>query len=226
MVDVDPLELERMLERGWRRFGPDYFRPTCEGCAACSPTRVPTATFRPSKSQARAMKKCGDLEVSVGAPLFDDERLALYHKWHAQRETSRGWDEAHLSERLYRLQFTFFHLAARDVDYRDPETGKLVGVGLSDETARAWSAIYFFYDPDYAHRSPGTANVVTQIEIARSRGIPYVYLGYCVAQCASLAYKAKFLPQERLSRYVEDDEEPVWVPFEPGVTAGASGHRG
>ena len=27
MVDVEPAELEAMLERGWRRFGPSYFRP-------------------------------------------------------------------------------------------------------------------------------------------------------------------------------------------------------
>ena len=39
-------------------------------------------------------------------------------------------------------------------------------MGLSDETPRAWSAIYFFYDPAYAHLSLGTANVVVQIELA------------------------------------------------------------
>ncbi len=211
-VDVTPLELEAMLERGWRRFGPDYFRPACDPCQECIPTRIPTATFTPSKSQRRARNACADLEVRVGTPTCDDERLALYHAWHAQRERTRGWEEAALSERSYRIQFAFPHPAAREIAYVEPATGRLVGIGLCDETPRAWSAIYFFYDPAWAARSIGTANVITQIEIAQRRGIPYVYLGYQVAGCASLAYKASFRPQERLVGLPAADEEPTWRP--------------
>lgn len=210
LVEVSPLELEAMLERGWRRFGPDYFRPACPSCAACVPTRVPTRTFAPSKSQRRARSACSDLTMRVGVPVFDAERLALYHRWHAFREAARGWDEASLSERTYRIQFAFPHPAAREVTYFDP-TGRLVGVGLCDETPRAWSAIYFFYDPEWAKRSIGTANVLFQLELAARRGIPYLYLGYQVEGCRSLAYKAGFLPQERLLGYPEEDEAPVWT---------------
>ena len=35
LVDVTPAELDAMLARGWRRFGPVYFRPACEGCGEC-----------------------------------------------------------------------------------------------------------------------------------------------------------------------------------------------
>lgn len=210
LVDVTPGELETMLERGWRRFGPDYFRPACEGCTLCIPTRVPTETFRPSKSQQRARKKVSHLGVRLGPPRFDQERLELYHRWHAQRETTRGWDEASLSERSYRLQFTFPHPAARELAFIEPETNRLVGVGLCDVTPRAWSAIYFFYDPAFRHLSLGTANVVIQMEIARSQGIPHLYLGYCVNDCPSLAYKATFRPQEHLVGLPADDETPVW----------------
>lgn len=219
-VDVSPLELEALLERGWRRFGPDYFRPACSPCFECVPTRIPTADFIPSKSQRRAASACAELEVRVGAPICDSERLDLYHRWHAQRERTRGWDEAMLSERSYRIQFAFPHPAAREVTYHEPGTGRLVGVGLCDETPRAWSAIYFFYDPAWGKRSLGTANVVTQIEIARRRGIPYVYLGYQVEGCKSLAYKASFRPQEHLVGLPGPDETPVWrrAPARDGVT--------
>ena len=103
----------------------------------------------------------------------------------------------------------FPHPAAREITYVEPESGRLVGVGLCDETPRAWSAIYFFYDPAWATKSIGTANVVTQIEIARRRGIPYVYLGYQVEGCQSLAYKASFRPQEHLIGLPEPDETPA-----------------
>lgn len=211
LVDVTQEELGQLLERGWRRFGPDYFRPRCGACAACLPTRVPTATFDPSKSQRRARAKCEDLRLRISKPLFDDERLALYHRWHAFREGQRGWDEAELSERSYRLQFTFAHPAAREVTYYD-EAGALVGVALCDQTPSAWSAIYFFYEPAWAARSIGTANVLFQIEIARSLGIPHLYLGYRVSACPSLAYKGSFQPQEILEGLPSDDEAPRWVP--------------
>ena len=223
LLDVNPEELERMLVRGWRRFGPDYFRPACSGCAECLPIRVPTATFEPSKSQRRAAKNLRSLEVFVGPPSVDEERLDLYHRWHQSRERARAWSEARLSERSYRLQFAFPHPAARELSFRDPTTHRLVGVGLCDQTPRAWSAIYFFYDPDYASLSLGTANVVAQLEIARARGIPHVYLGYCVRACASLAYKAAFRPQERLVGAPADDEEPTWVRVSEPVAAGGVG---
>jgi arginine-tRNA-protein transferase len=211
MLDVAPGELEALLERGWRRFGPDYFRPACGTCSECVPTRVPTSTFVPSKSQRRARDKCSSLELRLGPPVFDDERLALYHVWHEFREDRRGWEDAVLTERAYRLQFAFPHPAARELTFHEPG-GRLVGVALSDETPRAWSAIYFYYHPDWAKASIGTANVVFQIELARRHGIPNVYLGYRVAGCASLAYKGSFGPQERLVGWPEPDEEPVWEP--------------
>lgn len=109
------------------------------------------------------------------------------------------------------MQFAFPHPAARELSFVDPDTGRLVGVGLCDQTERAWSAIYFFYDPAWADRSLGTANVVTQILLARELGIPHVYLGYQVEGCPSLAYKGRFRPQEHLVGWPAPDVEPVWV---------------
>lgn len=211
LVQVSAEETEHLLERGWRRFGPDYFRPRCAPCHECIPTRIPTDRFAPSKSQRRAREKCKDLIKMVGAPLCDKQRLDLYHRWHATREAARGWEEARLDARAYKLQFAMSHPAAREIAYFDPADHRLVGVALCDQTERAWSAIYFFYDPDWASRSIGTANVVYQVELARTLGIPHVYLGFRVADCPSLQYKASFRPQERLVGWPELSEKPVWT---------------
>jgi arginyl-tRNA--protein-N-Asp/Glu arginylyltransferase len=211
LVDVRPEELSHLLERGWRRFGPDYFRPACRACSACLPTRIPTATFAPSKSQRRAARKCASLVTAIAPPSVDGERLDLYAAWHATRERDRGWRESSINEETYRFQFAFAHPSAREITYRDPDDGRLVGVALSDEAPNAWSAIYFFYDPSWASRSIGVANVLFQIETARARGIAHLYLGYCVLACPSLAYKAAFNPQERLVGWPSLTEEPTWV---------------
>jgi arginine-tRNA-protein transferase len=75
-----------------------------------------------------------------------------------------------------------------------------------------WSAVYFFYAGQWAARSIGVANVVFQIELARTRGIPHVHLGYRVASCPSLAYKGSFQPQERLVGWPDLDEPAQWEP--------------
>ena len=78
-------------------------------------------------------------------------------------------------------------------------------------TPAAWSAVYFFYDPAYAHLSLGVANILRQIEIARARGIPHVYLGYRILPCPSMRYKAGFHPHELLVGRPAAHEAPRWV---------------
>ena len=89
--------------------------------------------------------------------------------------------------------------------------GRLVAVSICDEAPRAWSLVYFFFDPAYADRSLGVANVVLGVEIAAARGIPYVYLGYAVEGCPSLAYKRAVGPREELVGWPRLDERPQWV---------------
>ena len=210
MVDVTPQELEALLVRGWRRFGPIYFRPVCSACAECVSLRIPVDGFRPNRSQRRAWKACRSLEVRNAPPIVDKERIALLRKWHSFREAEKGWDEQKLDVDEYALQFAFPHPAARELSFW--EDGKLVGVSLVDVTPNAWSAVYFFYDPDIADRSPGIYNVLLGIEMARERRIPYVYLGYRVMGCASMRYKSAFRPHELLDTRPRMEEEPRWVP--------------
>src|SRR5579883_503090 len=196
LLDVTAAELEAMLERGWRRFGPMYFRPACAGCAECVSLRLPVACFSPSKSQRRAARACASLRRVVGRPIVDDARLDLYARWHAMREDVRGWEPNPQTRERYAIEFAFAHPAAREAAFYDD--ARLVGVGLFDETPHALSAAFFFYDPDYAHRSLGTANVLSLVDDARATGRDHVYLGYRVEGCASLVYKASFRPHELL----------------------------
>jgi arginine-tRNA-protein transferase len=208
MLDVEPAEFERILVRGWRRFGPTYFRPACVSCRECVSIRVPVATFEPTKSQRRARRKCAHIRLRVGCPSVDEERLGLYHAWHAQREERRGWPGDTVDEERYFLQFGFPDPCAREFAYYDGP--RLVAIGLCDETPAALSSVYFFFHPDYARHSLGTASVLFEVEHARQRGIPHLYLGYRVLGCPSLRYKADYGPHELLRGWPAQDEEPRW----------------
>jgi arginine-tRNA-protein transferase len=216
MLDVSPEELQHLLERGWRRFGAVYFRPACAACTRCLPTRVPTARYVPTRSQARALKRAAHLRVEVGPPKVDEARLRLHDLWHQERVLRRGWTPSSITEREYFETFAFPHPCVREVALWDED--RLVGLGIADVTPEAWSAVYFFYDPSDRRLSLGTANVALQIELARERGIPYVYLGYRVDGCASLRYKGAFQPQERLVGRPDLPERAVWEEGDPPAT--------
>lgn len=211
LVEVTPHELERLLSLGYRRFGPDYFRPMCQRCSACVPTRILVDEFAPTKSQRRARRACRHLELVIGRPHVDAVRLALYEAWHASREAARQWERLPLSARAYEQTFCEPHPSARELAYYDPDANhRLVGLGICDETPNAWSAVYFFYDPSYARRSLGIANVIFQIELARARALRHLYLGFRVSDCPSLRYKAAFHPQEVLLSRPGLDQIPEW----------------
>jgi arginine-tRNA-protein transferase len=207
MVDVTAEETQALLEKGWRRFGPMYFHPACAGCAECVSLRIVVSEFSPSKSQRRAARACAPLRRVVGRPRVDDARLSLYARWHASREDARGWDANPQTRERYAVEFAFPHPCAREAAfYEDSDEGsRLVGVGLFDETPDALSAVFFFFDPEYERLSLGTANVVFLVEDARAAGRKYVYLGYRVAGCASLAYKSRFRPHE-----LRTPKDPFW----------------
>jgi arginine-tRNA-protein transferase len=213
LVEVSPAELEAMLSRGWRRFGPVYFRPACADCRQCVTLRIPVRDFEPSKSQKRAKKAARRLIRTVGRPIVDDERLALYARWHAEREASRGWEASPLDAERYSFDFAFQHPCVREVSFSDPDRdGRLVGLGIVDDTGVSLSAVYFFWDPELAPDSLGTAHIVALVDDARERGLDYVYLGYRVEGCASLAYKGKYSPHELLEDRPSPKALPIWKP--------------
>ncbi len=209
MLDVTPDDLGAMLSRGWRRFGPCYFRPQCAACDACVTLRIRTEEFHPTRSQRRARNRAARLRRVVGEPVVDDERIALYQKWHRNREGARGWEASPLRADRYALDFAFPHPSAREAAYYDGDT--LVGLGLFDDTPDALSAVYFFYDPDLKRDSLGVANILALVEDARCAKKPHVYLGYRVDGCDSLEYKADFAPHELLQVRPRDDEAPSWM---------------
>lgn len=206
---IDPSRYEALLERGWRRHGRCFFRPACPSCRQCRSLRVDVAAFGATKSQRRAVRKNADVNVEVGLPVATSEHVRLYNAWHADMHVRRGWRKDRVTIDEYAATFLAGRWGfANELRYR--RGGRLIGVGLVDFLPSALSSVYFYHDPAWRPAAPGTFSIVTEIDIARRTHRRWLYLGYWIAACPSMDYKANYGPHEILQEYIDDDRAPKW----------------
>jgi len=201
-----------VIARGWRRFGNYFFHPVCQGCSACKSIRIDVEGYRYSKSQRKVIRKNAQTQILVQKPTLTQAHLDLYNRYHAFKHQKDGWSYRTISRREYHENFVEgAHDFGKEVLYI--VDGRLVGVDLIDILEDGISAIYFFYDPEYAHLSLGTYSLLYQIKLARILELPWIYLGYWVEGCKAFAYKPKFQPQEMLDGFPSVREAPEWEPW-------------
>ncbi len=195
----------RMLDN-WRRFGHLLFRPVCGTCNACRSLRVVVPAFRPDRSQKRCRRANeGVVELRIGKPSVTKMKLTLYDRYHAFQAGNKNWPR-HATRDASDYADSFVEQPFPVEEWCYYLEDKLIGVGYVDalsqappgwdESACGLSAIYFFYEPRFRELSLGTWNVLCLLEEAKRRGLPYVYLGYFVEGCPSMAYKARFVPNQ------------------------------
>lgn len=187
----------KLTQRGWRRFGHYYSRPTCETCSACQSIRINVDDFQYTKSVNRIIRKNEDTDILIVKPSVTSQHLSLYEKYHTYMQDKKGWEYYPVCEDSYRdLYARGFSSYGYEVQYIRDE--KLVGVDLVDFLEDGISAIYFYYDPDYAHLALGKYSIFKQIEFAKRKALRWVYLGYYVKECSSLNYKDDYKPNQIL----------------------------
>lgn len=184
-----------LLRAGFRRSGLFVYRPSCEGCHACLPVRLPVERFTPSRSQRRARKKHADLQIRDVPLLFNEEHYLLYRCYQQARHQEAG-DSTDDSREQYEQFLLQSQIDTRLVEFREGDTLRMVS--LLDVLDDGLSSVYTFYDPDVAGASYGTCNIVWQVEATAALGLPYLYLGYWIAGSRKMDYKARFRPLQGL----------------------------
>lgn len=193
-ADVDKKLYSQLTALGFRRSGSHYYRPHCEHCNACTPVRLVAPDFRPDRNQRRTLTKNSDIECRLAPARFSERYYALYANYIEQR---------HADGDMYppsRDQFTSFLVnGATDSWFLEMNLDhKLIGLAAVDLLNDGLSAIYTVFDPACEQRSLGTFAILWQLEEARRRGLPYVYLGYWIRECRKMNYKTRFRPIEAL----------------------------
>lgn len=194
---VDGTVYSGLIQQGFRRSGKFAYRPHCEHCHACISVRLPVAEFTPTRSQQRAFKKHADLQINIVEAHYQAEHFALYQAYQQQRHAPEVASASLEDDATQYQQFLCqSNVESIMVEFRDG-LGQLKMVSVIDIVQDGLSAVYTFYDTrDKA--SYGTYSILWQVAWAQQLGLPYVYLGYWIADSQKMAYKQQFQPQEKL----------------------------
>jgi arginine-tRNA-protein transferase len=216
---LTPEQLDLALEQGDQRVGRTVFRPECPSCNACEPVRIDVDAFRPTRAQRRTWSRNeGVVRMELGVPELTRRRVSLWNRHRRERgllrETSRR-DPVGYEDWLVRS-------CAPTVEVRYLLGERLVAVSLLDLGRSSANSAYHYFDPEHARLGLGVYSVMKEIELCRSLGMRWYYLGLWVGGCSALRYKTGYHPHERHVRPLADEAgaAPLWVRVESPAEGG------
>lgn len=188
--------LGTFLASGYRRNGNCIYTMACPECSACIPLRIDPVEFVPNRNQKRVIKKNRDVSAKIRSLEISAEKLDLCNTYLRTRYPGKG----STAEEYY----TFFFLNSGDctfeISYRTEK--RLIGVAIVDVSPDWLNAVYFYFDPREAKRSPGTYNVLHLIDFCKQHRIKSLYLGYWIKEVRAMSYKANFKPHYLLENNI------------------------
>ncbi len=188
----DPSLMDALWERGWRHFGPVFFRYSeiadDDGEKHVLPLRIDLSRFRPSASQRRTLRSNADLITSFGPPVIGESERAIFHA-HASRFREHVPDS--LENFLGTDPGSGIPCRIRQLSVRTGE-GRLLAASYVGIGREAWSSIYAMFDPSASRRRLGIATLLWEIEAATESGCRWLYHGYCYREPSRYDYKKGF----------------------------------
>jgi len=186
---------DALTHAGFRRSQGIAYKPACEQCHACVSVRIPVAHVTPSRWMRRISRRNDDLVAEIVSAMATEEQYALLKRYLDARHAGGGMADMDAFE--YAVMVEDSPVETHLVEYRN-KAGDLVGACLTDVLSDGLSLVYSFFDPDLPERSLGSHMVLSQIDLARSLGLEFVYLGYWIEGCRKMVYKGRFRPLEGL----------------------------
>ena len=187
---------DALARAGFRRTQHLCYRPACPSCQACLPIRVRAADFRWTRSFRRNKNRNSGVTSAWGKAQASTEQYLLFTQYQSSRHAD---GEMSLMDYVdFRDMVERSPIESRVLEYRDATSDELLGAMLVDVQDDGLSAVYSFFSSNLTDRGLGSYMVLDLIERAASQGLPYVYLGYWIAETRKMSYKARFRPAEVL----------------------------
>lgn len=183
-----------LIEQGFRRSGDQVYRPYCDSCQACIPTRIAVNDFKPDRKQKRCLKRNAETQVTLKNAEFESAHFDLYVRYQAARHDQNAPAKITADDYIEFLGSTWCNTLF--VEFKIQQ--QLAAVAVVDVLENAYSAVYTFFEPALADYSPGVYAVLWQIETARQLELDYVYLGFWIKNCRKMQYKNQYQPLQGL----------------------------
>lgn len=195
LAPLNGAQFDTCLANGDRRQGILLYRPECPDCRACEPIRLDIEQFIADRTQKR-MFRLGQtrLTQTVGRPKVDTQRVQLYNLHKRLRGLDMG--DGHATAADYAGFLAESCVDTLEIAYH--QDGQLVGIAVVDRGHTSLSAVYCCYDPRVVGLSVGVYSIMAQVELCRQWGLRWLYLGFYVAGCRAMQYKARYGPHQRL----------------------------
>lgn len=202
LLGENAVSLNNVLSQaGFRRSQNIAYRPACDGCQACVSVRIRVDEFKPNRTFRRILSMNEDLISSPVPPRANQEQFSLLRSYLDVRHQDGGM--AGMTALDFSAMIEDTTVSTTLIEYRMPnqvenQPAPLIAVSLTDLLEDGLSMVYSFFNTDEASRSLGTFMVLDHVARAKALGLPYVYLGYWVADCRKMSYKMRFQPLEAL----------------------------
>jgi leucyl-tRNA---protein transferase len=222
------LIFDDLLAEGFRRADDYIYRADCPDCKKCIPIRLAVKSFKPSKSQRHTLRHNSDITLSItgdAAQFVTGEKILLYSEYDKRHNTGTTKTAEEYKAELMQMNGSRHphkksgeaagkgssspvYSGTLNMEYRikseNGAQGRLIGVGIVDAALHSLSSNYFYYDisPEIMKRSLGTYSILREIDLCRRLKFKWYYLGYWLAECRKMVYKANFNPHQLLQNNI------------------------
>lgn len=191
---ITPSLYTGLVHKGFRRSGTFTYRPYCDQCQACIPIRCHAPQHEPNRTQRKVWKQHQHLQTNILPLQWNPEHYELYHRYQKARHAGAGMDEDNQTQ--YAQFLLHSHIDSRLLEFRD-SAGVLKIVSIIDILEDGLSAVYTFFDTD-PKASYGVYAILWQLDYCRQHELPWLYLGYWIAESRKMAYKIGYRPYQLL----------------------------
>lgn len=204
--EVEPAQLDSLLEAGYRHFGTTFFRADCEEIEneffTILPLRIRLEDFSFEKKHRRILRQNGDLTTIVQPSCFSVPKSRLFHK------------------HITRFRFFIPEKLGNFIQWKPKVTDvyevcvyrgtTLIACSFFDVGEKASSGIYAMFDPEESRRSLGIYTLLVELEYSALLGLQYYYPGFAHIEPSFYDYKKQFNAMEHLIYGVG------WFPYRIG----------
>jgi arginine-tRNA-protein transferase len=203
-----PQQLDQLLAKGWRHFGPSFFRYSHtihqEEICRVWPLRIRLGAYQHPKRFLKIIRKAQHFQACF-RPLHITPEMANLFEQHKARFHDNVPDslETFLSPTP--------HLPLLPMECAVYDGPKLIATSFFDQGNSAISSIYGMFDLQYASYSLGILTMLLEIDYAKKAGKDFYYHGYCYNVPSYYDYKKKFPALEVYNwRFQWESYRPEW----------------